>query len=134
MVVEDGDPSGLAEISSEYRFLLATRPGRRSAAEPDSLGIGVLPAAHSLLERCHPVLLRIGCQDGACRRSRLIRPALRNDGVAQFLIFPVLRQRLCKIDPIAVQIDVLLRGPPQPGETTRVDCMYQEDSNPLRQP
>jgi hypothetical protein len=52
---------------------------------------------------------------------RLFAPLRRAHGVGQRRVVTVLRQRRAEVDPVAVEVDIVFRHAPVPGETKGVD-------------
>lgn len=95
----------------------------------------ILAAGHGLDQSREAVLTRIAQQRGPGLVPRLLGPGPRLHGVGQPVIGEVLRQRLAEVDEVAVQVDILVRHPPAPGEAVRIDRVDQHHGHvrrPLR--
>ena len=79
----------------------------------------------------------LACNECAeCRgvaHPRCVRPPRRTQRVGQFVIARVARQRLREIDPVAVEIDILVGYASQPRETMGIDSVDHQHRQPRGQ-
>ena len=121
MVVDHRDLPGRGERVPEQVEQQPMGPGRRVAAEEDPLGVAVLPTGHRLLQGARAVGLGVGVERRLGLGDHRVVPFLGADRLLQRGVALVDRVGGAVVDEVAVEVDVVLGHPAQPGEAVGVD-------------
>jgi len=95
-----------------------------------ALRVRVLPGAYGGLQTAFAVLRCVGLQAGAHRVRR--RPGLRQHPVCNGVVAGIDGQRVLKVVPVAIQVDVFVCGAPPPRKAPGVESVHVEHGHPGR--
>ena len=116
------DPAEAAAARAVLAQHLAQRllaPGRRDAAVEQALRVVVLAAGNAPAAGLRAVL---GDEPrGRIDRRRIGRPGSRHEQRGELVVGGVARRLGGEVAEVAVQVDVLVRGPPPPGEAVGIE-------------
>src|SRR3954451_24126133 len=88
--------------------------------------MAVLATGDRVLQGGLPVVDSVVHDDFTACGARFVRPLRRADRVSQLVVSRILGQRPGEIDPIAIQVDILVCDPSQPCKPVRVNRMNQQ--------
>ena len=122
--VDPAQPAAALAVLAQHLAQREVAPGGRRAAVEDAAGVVVLAARDGLLQGALAVRLHVGAEPG--RGRRVGGPDLGHDEVGDVVVGRVARRLGGEIVEVAVEVDVLVRRPPPPGEAPWVEAMDVE--------
>ena len=108
-------------------------PTRRTAAEEQTVGVVVLTAGDSALQRIIAVLLGISFEHRVAVGEIWITPLRGHQGLMELGVFRFTRVHAAVLKKVAVQINVILGHASHPSEAMRINRMHQDHTHIGRQ-